>query len=283
LQSWTGSLRFTEPLTMPAITENLFGLIGRRAASAFKDLHDASKLINDTFYWTFVSPLRGKAIRVNAIISEMVKAGYNSVPIVAVISFFVGIILALQAAYQLKRFGAMIYVANLVGVSLTRELGPILTAIIVSGRSGSAYAAEIGSMKAAEEVNALISMGINPIRFLVTPKLVALMVMLPCLTVLSDFIGIIGGLILSAGALDINPYSYIQQTINSLLVKDIVTGLVKAWAFGAVITIVGAYQGFKVTGGAEEVGRRTTSSVVASIFLVIVFDLFFTTLFFYFT
>jgi len=268
---------------MPAITETFFGLIGRKATSAFKDLHDASKLINDTFYWTFVSPFKGKAIRVNAIISEMVKAGYNSVPIVAVISFFVGIILALQAAYQLKRFGAMIYVANLVGVSLTRELGPILTAIIVSGRSGSAYAAEIGSMKAAEEVNALISMGINPIRFLVTPKLVALMVMLPCLTVLSDFIGIIGGLILSAGALDINPYSYIQQTINSLLVKDIVTGLVKAWAFGAVITIVGAYQGFKVTGGAEEVGRRTTSSVVASIFLVIVFDLFFTTLFFYFT
>lgn len=268
---------------MPAITENLLGVIGRKTTSALKDLHDASKLINDTFYWTFVSPFKGKAIRVKATISEMVKAGYNSVPIVAVISFFVGIILALQAAYQLKKVGALIYVANLVGVSLTRELGPILTAIIVSGRSGSAYAAEIGSMKAAEEVSALISMGINPVRFLVTPKLIALMVMLPALTIFSDFIGIMGGLILSAAALDMNPYSYFQQTINSLLIKDIVTGLVKAWAFGVVITIVGAYQGFKVTGGAEEVGRRTTSSVVASIFLVIVFDLFFTTLFFYFT
>lgn len=268
---------------MPAMTESLFGLIGRKTIATLRGLHDASKLINDTFYWTFASPFRGKAIRGKAVVSEMVKAGYNSVPIVAVISFFVGIILALQAAYQLKKLGALIYVANLVGVSITRELGPILTAIIVSGRSGSAYAAEIGSMKAAEEVSALISMGINPIRFLVTPKLIALMVMLPALTVFSDFIGILGGLILSSTVLNINPYSYFQQTINALLIKDVMTGLVKAWTFGVVITIVGAYQGFKVTGGAEEVGRRTTASVVASIFLVIVFDLFFTTLFFYFT
>lgn len=268
---------------MPAITESVFGLIGKKTLSFLKNLHDASKLINDTFFWTFASPFRGKTIRWKAVVSEMVKAGYNSVPIVATISFFVGIILALQSAYQLKKFGALIYVANLVGVSITRELGPILTAIIVSGRSGSAYAAEIGSMKAAEEVSALISMGINPVRFLVTPKLIALMVMLPALTIFSDFIGIMGGLILSAGVLNINAYSYFQQTVNSLLIKDVVTGLVKAWTFGAVITIVGAYQGFKVTGGAEEVGRRTTASVVASIFLVIVFDLFFTTLFFYFT
>ncbi len=216
-------------------------------------------------------------------ISEMVKAGYNSVPIVAVISFFVGIILALQAAYQLKRVGALIYVANLVGVSLTRELSPILTAIIVSGRSGSAFAAEIGSMKAAEEVDALVTMGINPIRFLVSPKLIALMVMVPALTMLSDVIGISGGFLLSVSVLDMHPYNYYQQTINALLVKDVFTGLIKAWAFGIVITIVGAYQGFKVEGGAEEVGRRTTSSVVASIFLVIIFDLFFTMLFYYFT
>jgi phospholipid/cholesterol/gamma-HCH transport system permease protein len=213
----------------------------------------------------------------------MVRTGYNSIPIVSVISFFVGIILALQAAYQLKRFGALIYVANLVGVSITRELGPILTAIIVSGRSGSAFAAEIGSMKAAEEIDALTSMGINPIRFLVVPKLFALMIMLPALTVVSDFIGIFGGFALSVTLLELHPQSYIQQTLDALLVKDIMTGLIKAWAFGIGITIVGAYQGFQVRGGAEEVGQRTTASVVASIFLVIVFDLFFTTLFYYFT
>jgi phospholipid/cholesterol/gamma-HCH transport system permease protein len=248
-----------------------------------KDIHDASKIINEAFYWTLISPFRGKPIRVRASISEMVKAGYNSVPIVATISLFVGIILAMQAAYQLKKVGALIYVANLVGVSLTRELSPILTAIIVSGRSGSAFAAEIGSMKAAEEIDALITMGINPVRFLVTPKLIALMIMLPSLTIISDIIGIFGGFLLATTLLEVHPFNYYQQTINALLVKDIFTGLIKAWAFGIIITLVGAYQGFKVAGGAEEVGRRTTASVVASIFLVIMFDLFFTTLFYYFT
>src|SRR5512137_2702532 len=175
------------------------------AFTLLKDITDASRIINKSFYWTFVSPFRGKAVRVKATISEMVKAGYNSVPIVAVISFFVGIILALQAAYQLRRFGALIYVANLVGVSITRELGPILTAIIVAGRSGCAFAAEIGSMKAAEEIDALISMGINPVRYLVVPKLIGLMVMLPCLTVFSDSIGLLGGFLLSVTALEIHP------------------------------------------------------------------------------
>lgn len=268
---------------MSSIAETLFGFIGRKAGTALKGIHDASKIINDIFYWSVLSPLKGKPVRFRAGVYEMVKAGYNSVPIVAVISFFIGIILAFQSAYQLKRVGALIYVANLVGVSITRELGPIMTAIIFSGRSGSAFAAEIGSMKAAEEVDALVSMGINPVRFIVVPKLLALMVMLPALTVFSDFMGILGGFVLSVTVLEIHPMSYIQQTINALLVKDVMTGLVKALAFGVVITVVGAYQGFRVKGGAEEVGRRTTSAVVASIFLVIVFDLFFTALFYHFT
>lgn len=268
---------------MPSIAEKLFGFIGRKTTLILKDLNYASILINDTFYWTFISPFKGKAIRFKASISEMVKVGYNSVPIVAVISLFMGIILALQAAYQLKKVGALIYVADLVGVSLTRELGPILTAIIVAGRSGSAFAAEIGSMKAAEEVDALVTMGINPVRFLVVPKLIALMIMLPALTVFADFIGILGGFLLSITELEIHPYNYFQQTLNALVIKDIITGLIKALAFSIIITIVGAYQGFKVEGGAEEVGRRTTASVVTSIFLVIVFDLFFTIMFYFFT
>jgi phospholipid/cholesterol/gamma-HCH transport system permease protein len=144
---------------MPSRTESLVGLIGRRATHFRDDIHDISKLINDTFYWTFISPVKGKRIRFRASIFEMVKTGYNAVPIVALISLFVGMILALQAAYQLRRVGAVIYVANLVGVSITRELGPILTAIIVAGRSGSAFAAEIGSMKVEEELDALVTMG----------------------------------------------------------------------------------------------------------------------------
>lgn len=268
---------------MPSAAEHFFGYIGRRTTAFLKDLHFASKLINDTFFWSLISPLKGGAVRIKACISEMVKAGYNSIPIVSVISLFVGIILALQAAYQLKKVGALIYVADLVGVSLTRELAPILTAIIVAGRSGSAFAAEIGSMRAAEEVDALVTMGINPVRFLVVPKLIAMMIMLPALTVLADFIGILGGFLIAIVQLEIHPYNYFQQTIQALVMKDVVTGLVKALAFSVVITIVGAYQGFRVEGGAEEVGRRTTASVVASIFLVIVFDLFFTAMFFFFS
>jgi phospholipid/cholesterol/gamma-HCH transport system permease protein len=268
---------------MPSKAESLIGLIGRSATRFREDIHDISKLINDTFYWTFISPLKGKPIRFRAGISEMVKAGYNAVPIVAVISLFLGIILALQAAYQLRRVGALIYVANLVGVSITRELGPIITSIIVSGRSGSAFAAEIGSMKVEEEVDALVTMGINPVRYLVVPKLVAMMIMVPALTVFSDCVGILGGFLFSMTALEIHPYNYFQQTLNSLLIKDIITGLIKAWAFSIVITIIGTYEGFKVKGSAEEVGRRTTAAVVASIFMVIILDLFFTALFYYFT
>ncbi len=268
---------------MPSRAKNLLGFVGRRAIHVREDIHDISKLINDTVYWTVISTLKRKPMQFRARLSEMVNAGYDAVPIVAVISLFVGVILALQAAYQLKRVGALIYVANLVGVSMTRELGPILTAIIVAGRSGSAFAAEIGSMKVEEEVDALVTMGINPVRFLVVPKLVAMMIMVPALTVFSDFLGITGGLFLSATALGIPPYLYLQQTLNSLLIKDILTGLVKAWAFGIAITIIGAREGFKVEGSSVEVGRRTTSAVVVSIFTVIIFDLFFTALFYYFT
>ncbi|MBF0458743.1 MAG: ABC transporter permease [Nitrospirae bacterium] len=268
---------------MPQIVERVLGSAGRKALSQLKDLHKAAVLINEVFYWTLVSPLRGKPPRIRATISEMVKTGYDSVLIVVVIGFFVGAILALQSAYQLRKFGAMLYVANLVGVAVTRELGPIITAIIVAGRSGSAFAAEIGSMKAQEEVDALLSMGINPVRFLVVPKLLALMVMQPALTTFFDVVGIFGGFALAVTLLDVNAASYINQTINALQVNDLVTGLVKAWAFSAIITITGAYQGFQVNAGAEEVGKRTTASVVMSIFFVIGFDLFFTALFYYFT
>ncbi len=268
---------------MPYLVDSLIALIGKKTLSLLAVLRDVSILINSVFYWTFIAPFTTGKLRIKSTVSEMVKVGYNSIPIVAVISFFVGIILALQSAYQLKKVGALIYIANLVGVSLTRELGPILTAIIVAGRSGSAFAAEIGSMKAAEEVDALKSMGINPVSFLVSPKMLAMLIMVPCLTVISDFVGILGGFVLSVTVVNIHPQSYIQQTINALMVKDVITGLVKAVAFGGIITIVGAYQGFQVSGGAEEVGMRTTASVVSSIFMVILFDLFFTVLFYYFT
>ncbi|KJR41699.1 toluene ABC transporter permease [Candidatus Magnetoovum chiemensis] len=267
---------------MLSTVENALSAIGKRFIKARKDIYDASCLINNISYWTFIGPLRGKGIRIGASISEMVRVGYNSIPIVCVISFFVGIILALQSAYQLKKFGALIYVADLVGVALTRELGPVITAIIVAGRSGSAFAAEIGSMKANEEIDALISMGIHPVKYLVVPKLIAMMIMQPALTIIGDFIGILGGFFLAVTLLQLNPLTYYLQTVNALYISDVITGLVKAWAFSVVITTVGSYHGFKVQGGAVEVGRRTTASVVSSILLVIACDFFFTVLFYFF-
>lgn len=267
---------------MPSQVETIFCALGNRTLRLLATIHQVSVLITDIFYWTFVAPLKTRKIRAKTTVSEMVKIGYNSVPIIAVISFFVGMILALQSAYQLKKVGALIYIANLVGVSITRELGPIMTAILIAGRSGSSFAAEIGSMKVAEEIDALRGMGINPISFIISPKLVAMLVMAPCLTILADFIAITGGAVLAITAVGIHPLSYIEQTTKAIALNDVFTGLVKSIAFGAIITVVGAYQGLQVQGSAEDVGYCTTKAVVVSIFTVILFDLFFTILFYFF-
>jgi phospholipid/cholesterol/gamma-HCH transport system permease protein len=263
--------------------KDFFGYSGSKAKVFINNLHAASGLINQAFYWTFTGPFKKKGLRWGSTVDQMVKVGTNSIPIVSVIALFVGIILALQAAYQLRKVGALIYVANLVSVSLTRELAPMLTAIIVAGRSGAAFAAEIGSMKVAEEIDALITMSLNPIKFLVVPRLLAMVVMLPSLTIMADLIGIFGGYTIMVFSLGLNSESYINQTVNGLVLGDIFSGLIKSIAFAFIITIVGCYQGFQVEGGAEGVGRRTTSSVVVSMFLIIAADCFFTTLQYLFT
>jgi phospholipid/cholesterol/gamma-HCH transport system permease protein len=210
----------------------------------------------------------------------MVRIGVNSVPIVGVITFFVGLIIAMQAAYQLKRFGATIYVADLVGVSMTRELGPLITAIIIAGRSGSAIAAELGTMKVGEELDALKTMALNPVGFLVVPRTLAMIIVLPCLTVLADFLGIAGGFVLAITNLKLSFVAYFNQTATAILLKDFITGLVKSFFFAIIIAQIGAYEGFSVQGGAEGVGKSTTASVVVSIFMIIVADLLFTSLFY---
>jgi phospholipid/cholesterol/gamma-HCH transport system permease protein len=239
-----------------------------------------SKLAGDSLLWTFVTPFRGKKLRWGATFVQMVRIGVESVPIVGVISFCVGLIIAMQAAYQLEQFGATIYVADLVSVTLCRELGPLITAIIVAGRSGSAITAEIGTMKVSEEIDALQTMALNPIGFLVVPRMLAMMIVVPCLTILSDFIGIAGGFVLALTNLKLTFVAYFNQTAEALYAKDFITGLIKSFFFAIIIAQVGAYQGFNVRGGAEGVGKSTTTSVVVSIFLVIFADLLFTMLFF---
>lgn len=259
---------------------NIAGQIGRQTIEFLVHLDRVVRLSVDALWWTVVAPFKGKGLRWRSMFEQMVRIGFDSVPIVCTISFFVGLIMAMQAAYQLERFGATIFVADLVAVSIIRELGPLLTAIIIAGRSGSGIAAEIGTMKVAEEIDALRTMGLNPIGFLVVPRALAMVIVLPCLTLLADLVGIIGGYLIGVTTLDISSIRYYNQTANALVMKDLTTGLIKSGFFAMIIAAVGCYQGFIVEGGAEGVGKSTTASVVVSIFLIIAADVFFTALFY---
>jgi phospholipid/cholesterol/gamma-HCH transport system permease protein len=232
-------------------------------------------------YYTFVGPFRGKPLRLQRAVSQAMDVGVRALPILSLITFFIGLILALQSAYELRRFGAMNYVATAVAISMSRELGPLITAIVVIGRSGSAFAAEIGTMKVTEEIDALETMAISPIRFLVTPKFLAMIVMLPCLTIWANAMGILGGSLFGVAQADFTFVRYIQASLDSLFLRDITTGLVKSVMFGITITAVGCQEGLATGAGAEQVGRSTTRAVVMSIFLVVLVDLVFTGLFFF--
>jgi len=209
----------------------------------------------------------------------MGKTGADAVPIVMLINFLIGLVMAFQGAVQLKQFGANIYVADLVGLSITRELGPLMTAIIVCGRSGAAFAAEIGTMKVSEEIDALRTMGFGPMRFLVLPRTLALVLVLPVLTLLGDAVGIIGGMTVGILSLDLTISGYVNQTLKAIELWDITSGLIKSVLFALVIALVACQQGLATTGGAEGVGRRTTSSVVSILFGLILVDACFTVFF----
>jgi phospholipid/cholesterol/gamma-HCH transport system permease protein len=209
----------------------------------------------------------------------MQRSGHEALPIVALISFLMGLITAFQAAVQLRQFGADIYVANLVGLSITRELGPLMTAIIAAGRSGAAFAAEIGTMKVSEEVDAMAAMGLDRTRFLVTPKVIALIVMLPCLTVFADVVGILGGLAVAVVSLNLPAVVYIRQMRVYMSMKDVGQGLVKALVFAVLIAGIGCLRGFEARDSAESVGRITTAAIVTGIFAIICADAVFTVLF----
>jgi phospholipid/cholesterol/gamma-HCH transport system permease protein len=226
-----------------------------------------------------VSPLkRGRMLQ--RAIHEAMAAGVGAVPIISLITFFVGVIIALQGAYELQRIGAMQLVASLVAISITRELGPLVTAIVVIGRSGSAFAAEIGTMRVTEELDALKTMALDPVSFLVVPKFVAMAVMLPCLAIWADLMGVLGGGLFGVIGGGFTFDGYLIATREALLLRDITSGIVKSLVFGIVITAVGCQEGFSTGTGAEEVGRSTTSAVVISILLVILIDLVFTALFY---
>ncbi len=207
------------------------------------------------------------------------KTGADAVPIVLLINFLVGFVMAFQSAKQLKMFGANIFVADLVGISLTREIAPLMTAIIVCGRSGAAFAAEIGSMNVNEEVDALRTLGISPFAWLVVPRVIALVLVVPLLTLIADIVGTAGGLLVGVIDLDLTAQGYFIETLTAVHGWDVVTGLLKSLVFSTAIALIACQQGLAATGGAESVGRRTTSSVVTSLFLLVMIDALFTVIF----
>jgi phospholipid/cholesterol/gamma-HCH transport system permease protein len=209
----------------------------------------------------------------------MERAGADGVPIVLMIGFLVGLVTAFQAAVQLEQFGAAIFVADLVGLSMTRELGPLMTAIIVAGRSGAAFSAELGTMRVSEEIDALRTLGLDPYHFLVFPRVIALVLVLPLLTIFADLVGIAGGLLVATAKLDLTVNAYLIQTQQAVGLWDVFSGVIKTFVFGLGIALIACQRGLATSGGAEGVGRATTSAVVTSLFAIVLADAIFTVLF----
>ncbi len=250
--------------------------LGESALNFFIYIGGVFHLLCGTTFQIFVPPLRRKEF-----FTQMYKIGVLSLPIVFLVSLFTGMVLALQSAYQLTKMNANLYISSLVALSMVRELGPVLTALIVAGRVGASITAELGTMKVTEQIDALETQAVNPVKYLVVPRFLALCLTLPLLTVYADFIGIAGGYFIGVHKLLIGPTIYIKMTFDALEFKDLFTGLFKALVFAAIICIVACYEGFRTEGGAEGVGKATTFSVVTSFILIIAADCLFTTLFYY--
>ena len=217
--------------------------------------------------------LIGKArLRRSDLMLAIEDCGPDALPIVALTSFLIGLILAFVGAVQFQRFGAAIYVADLVGIGMVRELGAMMTAILMSGRTGAAFAANLGTMQVGDEVSALLTLGIPPMEFLVLPRIVALSLMMPLLTVFANIVGMLGGMLIAALMLDITPLAYYNETIGAVEMNDWAVGLVKAFLFGAVVAIVGCWRGMRCRRSAAAVGAAATSAVVLCIVLIIVID-----------
>jgi phospholipid/cholesterol/gamma-HCH transport system permease protein len=218
-------------------------------------------------------------LRWRPVLYNIRSAGFDALPIVGLLSFLLGIVVAYQGADQLRQYGANIFVADLVGLSMLREFAPLITAIIVAGRSGSAYAAQIGTMAVTEEIDAMRTIGIAPLEMLVLPKILALLIALPLLTVFADVLGVFGGMLMARAQLAVSYVEFMDRFVKTVSVTAYLIGVGKAPVFAAIIVTVGCFQGFRTHGGADSVGRQTTRSVVQSIFLVIVADALFSVVF----
>ena len=244
-------------------------------------LGDYTLLLGATLRVSVIDPFRGKGPRATHIVHQMFAIGVQSLGIVCLVVFFVGLVIAMQTSYELLKLGAETSVGRVVGLTMLRELGPLIATIVLGGRCGAAIAAEIGTMKVNEEVEALKVMGIDPIRFLLAPRVIAFTTMAPVLAVIADYVGILGGFLLAITQLHLTPAQFTDTLINGLEMKDFISGIVKSGVFGLLVGSIACYFGYRTEGGAEEVGRATTLSVVTSIIMIIVADALLTAIFVY--
>lgn len=249
-----------------------FETIGRGTHGFFREIRMMIRLLLQTIFWIFAGPFKKKPVSRRNFFVQTVFAGIDSMIIVFFVNLFIGMVLAMQSAYQLQQLGATIYVAALVGVSMTREIGPVLSSLVIAGRVGAAITAELATMKVTEQVEALETLSLNPVRYLVAPRFLALLFMLPCLVCLGNIVGMFGGFIIGTSQLHLTPGLYVDTTIQFLTMKDINTGLFKSAVFAAIIALVACHKGISTDGGAEGVGRSTTQSVVLSFILIILAD-----------
>src|SRR4030042_315650 len=248
-----------------------FEALGEKALAFIRYIGGVTVFFSEILYWIIHPPFR-----VRHVIKQAEKIGASSLPIVSLISLFTGMVLALQSAYQMQKIQAEMYIASLVALSMIRELGPVLTALIVAGRCGAAITAEIGTMKVTEQIDALEALATNPINYLVVPRFWALLISLITLTIYSDFIGITGGYLVGVCKLRIPHYTYVKMTFDPLTQSDMRNGLYKSFVFAIVICVVACFEGMRAKEGAEGVGKATTSSGVRSFVLIIVCDCLFT-------
>jgi phospholipid/cholesterol/gamma-HCH transport system permease protein len=271
---------FAPPSAVPRARPGFLERLGEGGLSFRDEFAAAGGLVVDAVYWTFIAPFEGRGVRWKGLWSELHEMGWRAVGIVSLINFLIGVVIAMLSAAQLRLFGVQILVASLVVIGFARELAVVMTGVVVSARTGAAIAAELATMTVSEEIDALKGMGLNVAKFLIAPKVLAILIVMPILTMLGFVMGVAGGFALGIFVLGFTFDRWWAQTLQAVTMNDLMQGFVKSFVFALIIVVVGCYNGLKVTGGARGVGISTTRAVVMDIFLIVVADLVFATLFY---